>query len=103
MNKTYADFKLHMRRGYNELRQVGAHSIRDSKLQAQLNDTHNSQDFSSQISATVSNDLRSIMDAIMALNDKQDTPSARSTEPQVNAVTANPNNITQLCALITEL
>ena len=103
-NKTYADFKIHMRREYNELRQVGALSISDSKLQAQLNHTQNSQDFSSQISATVSNNLRStIMDTIMALNNNQDIPSASSTEAQVNAVNANPNDVTQLCTLIDEL
>ena len=104
MNKTSADFKLHMRKEYNKLLQVGALSICDSKLQAQLNHTQNPQDFSSQISATVSNNLRStIMDTIMALNNNQDIPSASSTEAQVNAVNANPNDVTQLCTLIDEL
>ena len=103
-NKTYADFKLHMRKEYNELRQVGALSIRDSKLQVQLHHTQTPQDFSSQISATVTKDLRStIMDAIMALYNNTDTPSTSSTEPQVNAINANPNDVKLLCKLVTNL
>ena len=67
--KTYSNFKDHLRKEYNELRQVSALSVKHSNLQPQLNLASNTENLSSTISASVSNDLRNtIMDAIMALN-----------------------------------
>ena len=98
-NKTYANFKAHLRKEYNELRQVGALSIKDAKIQPQMNLT-SSSDMTERISATVTNDLRTtIMDAIMALNNSEDT-----IEPQVNAATIpNDTNVTELARLVKDL
>ena len=104
-DKTYSDLKIHMRNEYNELRQVSALSIRDSKLQPQLHNVNTTpQDLGTQISSTITNDLRStIMDAIMALNSTADSLNETSTIPQVNLVTNKPNKMQQLCKLVTEL
>ena len=68
-DKTYSDFKTHLRKEYNELCQVGVLSIKQSNLQPQVNMTSSTENISNAISALVTNDLHNtIMDAIMALN-----------------------------------
>ena len=102
-NKTYADFKKHLRKEYNELRQVGALTIQHSKLNPQAHLTKNSEDIKSQISAEISNDLRNtIMDAIMAMNQSEHGEDTRVT-PQLNAATSTTPDVQQLCRLVTEL
>jgi len=102
-NKTYADFKTHLRKEYNELRQVGALTIQDSKLQPQVNIAATQQNLSDQISSTVANDLRNtIMDAIMALNNT-DTAPLEPSAPQVNAAAQHTDQVDQLTKLVSEL
>ena len=102
-NKTYADFKTHLRKEYNELRQVGALTIQDSKLQPQVNIAATQQNLSEQISSTVANDLRNtIMDAIMALNNT-DTAPLEPSAPQVNAAAQHTDQVDQLTKLVSEL
>ena len=43
------------------------------------------------------------MDAIMALNSATDSPNESSTIPRANSVTNKPNEVQQLCKLVTEL
>ena len=93
-----------MQSEYNELRQVGALAIHDSKLQPQLHHTQNTQDLGTQFSTTITNDLRStILDAIMAFNSNKDVPSESPSIPQANAVNSKPTEVQQLCKLVTEL
>ena len=93
-----------MQSEYNKLRQDGAIAIRDSKLQPQLHHTQNIKDLGTQISNTVRNNLCSIiMDAIMALNCNTDVPRESPSEPQVSSVNSKPNEMQQLCKLVTDL
>ncbi len=83
--KTYAAFKAHLRKEYNELRKVGALTIQQSNLHPQANLTTDAPpNLTDQISSTVSNDIHeTILDAIMALN-QLEQPSFPSV-PQANA------------------
>ena len=58
---------------------------------------------SNQISATVANDLRSmIIDAIMALN-KGNTLNEEPPVPQVNSVTTTTDSVIQLTKMVADL
>ena len=103
-NKTYANFKVHLCKEYNELRQVGALSIKNSKLQPQLNFTATSENMTEQISASVTNDLRNtIMDAIMALQQGDTSSNPEPIAPQANSVTVANDNVLQLAQLVKDL
>ena len=84
------------------MHQVGALSVRLSKLQPQVNLTQNSQDLSEQMSSTISNNLcNNIMDAIMVLNNA-DAASTDPPEPQANA-TSTADSVQQLTKLVSDL
>ena len=102
-DKTYADFKIHLCKEYNELRQVGALSIKKSNLQPQINMASNTENISNAISASVTNDLRNtIMDAIMALNQHEDSVQ-EPTAPKANSATVPIDSVVQLAQLVKDL
>ena len=67
-NKTYADFKDHLWKEYNNLKQVGALSVQNSRLNPQANNLRDNSNIGEQISANIANDLQNtILDALMSI------------------------------------
>ena len=95
--------KKHLRKEYNELRQVGALAIQHSKLQPQAHLAQNTNEITNQISSNISNDLRNtIMDAIMALNQSEESEDTVP-KPQVNSTARSTTDVQHLCKLVTDL
>ena len=64
----YADFKDHLRKEYNDLKQVGALSVQNSRLNAQMNNIQDPGIISDQISTNITNDLQNtILDFLIAI------------------------------------
>ena len=99
-NKTYTDFKIHIRKEYNELRKVGALTIQQSQLNPQVN---NVQEPTTDLTSAITSELRStIMDVIISIQQVPEETMTTPTNPQANNVGAN-DPVIQLTKMVQTL
>ena len=101
-DKTYQNFKLHMREGHNALRNVGALTVQDSSINSAnlLQEvTAHQEKMADDIKTSVSNQLQqSLLEALMVMQ-----PSAQHTEDTstITAPSMNSASTTSFDSLIT--
>ena len=72
--KTFANFKVHICKEYNELKKVGALTKSQSHINPQVNHTQDTTN-TDNLTSAITNKLRSIiMDAIMTINQVPEEP-----------------------------
>ena len=87
-DKTYANFKTHIRKEYNELRKVGALTVSQLHINPQVNHTTQENLSKDNLTSAITNKLRStIMNVIMTINQGPEDVEAQQPVQQVNNTT----------------